>query len=750
MTMTPRRPNDSYPEIATTEISLHKMSDKNHSTQGFNPGPTPESLVGKGFQGFSIDDENKNAPFYCHIESLLGQGGMGYVYTARNGAQIGALKIMSFGTATDRKQVERFDKETRAIKKIDHINVIKILFRGVAAEDGRAFFVMPVLKGQTLSELLRTRNDLPLLEKLDILIDICSGLAAAHEAGIVHRDLKPSNIMVLPWTTADEEIRGLAPPYPSIDEKRLPEKMHKIVLVDFGIAKILPRGDVDTQISTTTGDIFGTPLYMSPEQCLGEQAKINEKSDIYAMGCLMYEVLAGKPAFLGKQHIDTMNWHMGTERPPLESVPGARSSTIQQLNPIVGKAFKRHPEERWQSIAQLRTELLNVKASLVKDYLQEPQAKAFGKSLTAAQDAKSDLAIFGRRIGKKVFEFAKKNVVAISAVMVIGTLAYSIGPDLMTNDPGLKMSDIAWERVSPPPLRSADQFKSREKQLSFAYATELSSGPASPELFTTVKDMAELYYENDNYQKAASLYGSALKIGKELEQKGIETQAQDMAAISLPAAFSFYRLGDYDSAFSTCELGLNYAKLGNARAGKPVFFRGILAGSYGILIEDKRKGEKAIEVGKRLAHANATVFMALLKQDGPKTEESYDIGLLTSDVGDYYARNHEPELAAACYHYALSAWAAVDERGKYNEAVANARLGLLAKQKGDLKGATELLDKAVSMLAATGTKYDSVRARTMFCLADTYSQMQDLQDYSKGFFMRNAAAKLWREKRKGN
>ncbi|HEY9759816.1 MAG TPA: hypothetical protein V6C97_31950, partial [Oculatellaceae cyanobacterium] len=125
--MTPGRPNDSsYPEIAETEASLPRMSEYHRQmTQSFNQGPVPEDLVNKPFKGFSIDEETKNAGFYCHVQSLLGQGGMGYVYKVQNGALVGALKIMSFGTATDRKSVERFDKETRAIKKIDHINVIK-------------------------------------------------------------------------------------------------------------------------------------------------------------------------------------------------------------------------------------------------------------------------------------------------------------------------------------------------------------------------------------------------------------------------------------------------------------------------------------------------------------------------------------------------------------------------------------------------------------------------------------------------
>ncbi|HEY9755278.1 MAG TPA: serine/threonine-protein kinase, partial [Oculatellaceae cyanobacterium] len=607
------------------------------------------------------------------------------------------------------------------------------------------FFVMPLLKGQTLSELLRNRKDLPLLEKLDILIDICSGLVAAHAAGIVHRDLKPSNIMVLPWTTSDEEICGQAPPYPEIDPKRLPERMHKIVLVDFGIAKILPRGDVDTQVSTTTGDVFGTPLYMSPEQCLGDQALINERSDIYAMGCLMYEVLTGSPAYIGKQHIDTMNWHMGSERPPLENIPGARSSTIEQLNPIVAKAFRRHAEERWQSMEQLRRELLSVKANLVKGYLQEPQVKALGKSLEAAQDAKSHITIFGRKMWKRLAESARKNIVLICVVLVLAAFAINVTPDVMTKDPSTSMNDIAWAAVPPPPLRNAEQFRNREKDLSFAYRTEQSSGPISPELFGTLKDSAELYYENQLYPKAAALYSSALKIGKELEEKGIETQTSEMAAISLPAAFCFYRIGNYDGAFTFCETGLDLAKKGNTRVGKPIFFRGILAGSYSHLVEARHAGPKYMEIGARNAKANATVFMALLRQDDFKPEESYEIGLLASDVGDYYLRSGDLKMAAEAYKYALRAWTSLDEAGRYNRAVANVRLGLVRKQEGNLREASDTLEKAVSLFAAEGVKDDLVRARTMFCLADAYWQMKD---YWRATLTRRDAVRVWRGTKK--
>lgn len=750
MTMTPQRPNDSYPEIAETEPSLPRMSEHHRQlTQSFNQGPVPEDLVGRAFKGFSIDEESKNAGFYCQIESLLGQGGMGYVYKAQNGALVGALKIMSFGTATDRKSVERFDKETRAIKKIDHMNVIKILFRGVSSEDGRSFFVMPLLKGQTLSELLRNRKDLPIIEKLDILIDICSGLVAAHRAGIVHRDLKPSNIMVLPWTTPDEEIRGLAPPYPEIDPKRPPERMHKIVLVDFGIAKILPRGDVDTQVSTTTGDVFGTPLYMSPEQCLGDQALINERSDIYAMGCLMYEVLTGSPAYVGKQHIDTMNWHMGTERPPLEPIPGVRSSTIEQLNPIVGKAFRRHPEERWQSMEQLRRELLAVKASLVKGYLQEPQAKPLGKSIEAAQDAKSKVAMWSRRLGKRFFDGVRKNIVLIGVAMMLVGVAINIAPDVMTKDPSLSLKEITWEAVYPHPVREAEQFQMKEKQLSYAYATELKtlgpSGQADPEFFGTLKKFAELYYENQMYRKAGPLYMQAINIGQQLRNKGIETQTADMASMTLPGAFSFYRSGDLVTAKNICEMGLNFAKEGNVKAGNPALFRGILAATYGVFIEDPKEPAAYVKEGARSASANAKVFMAFLKEQGFRPEDSYEIGLLASDIGDYYFRQGQLEQARSAYGYGLQAWRRLDDAGRYNQAVANVRLGLIDRQEGNNHDAAELFEKGASVFASDGVKKNLERARTLFCLADTYWQMKD---YVRAILTRREAVKTWRDAKK--
>jgi serine/threonine protein kinase len=589
---------------------------------------------------------------------------------------------------------------------------------------------MPRLRGQSLNKTLKHRTRLPIDESLRIFLQMTDGFAAAHRQKVIHRDIKPGNVMTIPGEDVGRD---------------------KVVIVDFGIAKLIPQAEDPTMKETTTGNIFGTPLYMSPEQCLGKQI-IDGRSDIYSMGCLMYEVLTGKPPFIGKATYLTLRAQVEDPPEAITVLNGERSWDVYNLNNIITKMLEKEPGRRYQSMDEVHETLVRANNISLKMASIEQSFPLVTKPIM-------DLMDFMFTIGLQLRSYSSRRANTVRTSKLTGTLmafalvivscaaVAAIAPYIVTKDPSISMTDIKWQSVSPPPLRSAEQFKSREKQLSFAYGTEQSSGP-SPELFGTLKDIAELYYENQLYSKAAGLYMSALKVGKELEEKGIETQASDMAAISLPAAFCFYRLGQYNGAFSTCETGLEFAKKGNARAGKPVFFRGILAGSYGFLIENKRAEPKYLEAGTRNAKADATVFMALLKQDDFKPEESYEIGLLASDVGDYYLRNGQPKMAAEAYKYSLRAWTTLDEAGAYNRAVADVRLGLVNRQQGNLHEAAELLDKAAAIFASNGASSDLERARTLFCLADTYWQMKDLKNYMRSILTRTEAVRTWRVTKK--
>ncbi len=203
------------------------------------------------------------------IEARIGVGGFGEVYRARHpviGSEV-AVKILHARYSADPEAVARFVAEARAVNQISHPNIVEI-FDFDRLADGRQFCVMELIRGKTLREMLREHGSLELAHALPILRGIAEAVDAAHAAGIAHRDLKPDNVFV----TVDGRIK----------------------LIDFGLAKLMREQDNPV---TQTGSVFGTPIYMSPEQCRGKA--LDTRTDLYSFGALAYHVLAGQPPFAG-------------------------------------------------------------------------------------------------------------------------------------------------------------------------------------------------------------------------------------------------------------------------------------------------------------------------------------------------------------------------------------------------------------------------------------------------------------------
>jgi tRNA A-37 threonylcarbamoyl transferase component Bud32 len=272
----------------------------------------------------------------------LGEGGMGAVYLAEH-VGIGrtvALKVVRPELMTDPTASERFVREARAAGGIQHRHVVNVTDFGVDSVGGRhvAYLVMEHLHGETLEHVLESRQRLPLTQVVDIVEQVCAALAAAHAKGVVHRDLKPANI----WLTPD--ARG---------------GFH-VTLLDFGIAKLRddtfvrrdavpsvgapstivtsPTGSTATQL----GESIGTPAYMSPEQCAGDD--VDRRSDIYSLGIVVYQMLAGTLPFRG----DTtalLRQHFIAEIPALP----AEAGVPPQAEAVVRRALAKEPEARFHS-----------------------------------------------------------------------------------------------------------------------------------------------------------------------------------------------------------------------------------------------------------------------------------------------------------------------------------------------------------------------------------------------------------------
>ena len=249
------------------------------------------------------------------VVRLLGEGGMGTVYEARQEA-IGrrvAIKVLHAEFAHSNEFATRFFNEARAVNLVDHPGVVQVSDYG-QLPDGTAYIVMEYLKGESLARRIsRATIHLPYGEVLQIAWQIADTLAAAHSKGIVHRDLKPDNIMMVP------------DPHTLIGERAK--------VLDFGIAK-LNEPQSDSALKTHTRAVMGTPRYMSPEQCLGASG-VDAKSDVYALGCMMYELLSGQPPFVADGPGLVLSMHLTREPEPLRklspSVPVAVADLVHKL-----------------------------------------------------------------------------------------------------------------------------------------------------------------------------------------------------------------------------------------------------------------------------------------------------------------------------------------------------------------------------------------------------------------------------------
>jgi len=258
------------------------------------------------------------------VKKLLGKGGMGEVYLANQMSMDRrvALKTLRVANASDPKTVKRFYREARSASKMDHPNVVKIYDFGIDEKLKIPFIAMEFLKGTTLNQYLCQGGLLGEQDACELLAQVAKALVAAHSSEIVHRDLKPDNIHVVTLADGDRLVKVL----------------------DFGIARIM-RSDTDSSASlTATGMMVGTPHYMSPEQIQGEKAGVG--SDLYALGCMLYEVFTGQPPFDASEIMAVFMKHLNRAPPELPNpLPGGGAPT-QSLRDLYAVLMAKSPSSR--------------------------------------------------------------------------------------------------------------------------------------------------------------------------------------------------------------------------------------------------------------------------------------------------------------------------------------------------------------------------------------------------------------------
>jgi serine/threonine-protein kinase len=265
-----------------------------------------------------LDDHDRSGQLIAdkyRIDRRLGAGGMGVVYEALNtwtGRRV-ALKLMHPWFSCDSETVSRFRREARSATRIKHPSIVDVLDMGEDPRDSALFIVQEFLTGATLREHLHHKGRFSVGEAASILEPIMEALVAAHDAGVIHRDVKPENIIV--------SVDHAGDPVPK--------------LIDFGISK-MTAGDVAAVLQTDR--VLGTPLYMSPEQLRGSDS-IDGRTDVWAVGVIMYEMLSGRRPFDADNRSDVTVQILTTEAAPLTDVPDAVAD-------VVARALRRNPETR--------------------------------------------------------------------------------------------------------------------------------------------------------------------------------------------------------------------------------------------------------------------------------------------------------------------------------------------------------------------------------------------------------------------
>jgi hypothetical protein len=259
----------------------------------------------------------------------LGQGGMGAVYRVRHIHlnRFAALKLLHTQHATN-DGLLRFQQEAQVVSALKHPNIVGVTDFGIAS-DGQPYMVMDLLSGVPLSVFVK-RESITAERLAKIFGQVCDALAYAHERSIVHRDIKPGNIMIHTENDVDE-----------------------VMVVDFGIAKILPQEDSHKMHLTRTGELFGTPLYMSPEQCQGH--RVDSRADIYALGCVMYEALAGLHPFATDNVFELFRRQINDTPPPLPKK--GKNASDRLFEAIVLRAMAKSPADRYKYAVEMASDL---------------------------------------------------------------------------------------------------------------------------------------------------------------------------------------------------------------------------------------------------------------------------------------------------------------------------------------------------------------------------------------------------------
>jgi tRNA A-37 threonylcarbamoyl transferase component Bud32 len=362
------------------------------------------------------------------LRGRLGRGGMGEVYEAVH-VEIPrrfAVKVLRAEYASDAQMLERFRREAKAAATLNSDHIVQVLDFG-HADDGSPYLAMELLEGTDLRRLLQQRGRLSVPDAIDVVLQASAGAAVAHEQSIIHRDLKPENLFLAQ--------RG---------------QRCTVKVLDFGIAKLRVQGG-----TTASGRLLGTPAYMSPEQ-VRSPGDIDARTDIYALGVILYELLTGQLPHPGEEPLEIITHLLFSEAKPVRSW---NEAVPEELAEVVHRALRPARAERFQSVAELQDALRAVSSSTAVSLASAPAESSLLQTTLPAHD--SDVAVSGvgashaePALAGQALAVARGRLgrVAVAALLVTGVCAAAF----VQSEPDAPRADVrSLPEVAPAPTRAA-------------------------------------------------------------------------------------------------------------------------------------------------------------------------------------------------------------------------------------------------------------------------------------------------------
>ncbi len=369
------------------------------------PAPIAEQYrstpAGADLVGRIIDEKYK-------LEAAIGKGGMARVYRA---VHIGlhqrvAVKVMHTHLTDDDTAAARFEREAYSASRLKHPNCMQVTDFG-RTPDGTLYMVMELLEGRELSKIMG--QPASPARAVAIMVQILRGLRHAHEHGVVHRDLKPQNIFL----TTDHEGREI------------------LKLVDFGLAKILRSDTVDPNF-TQYGMIFGTPLYMSPEQAVGSM-DVDERADLYSAGIILYQLLAGEPPFQAREAFALLHQHVASPPPPLpRNVP-------KVLRRVVETLLEKHRDHRFATAGEV-LDVLNPRQGVRRPRVPDPVRRR--RDMPPSDPSGVELARALERVG------ANPNLLRVDGTDSVTPVPVPVGPPSTPQGPKIEIAHVRPQNTS--------------------------------------------------------------------------------------------------------------------------------------------------------------------------------------------------------------------------------------------------------------------------------------------------------------